>query len=249
MSSSKLVNYTKLSPNCNSPRNHKIDKITIHHMAGNLTVEQCGALFSQSSRQASSNYGVGTDGRIGLYVSESDRSWCSSNAENDNRAVTIEVANDKPSDADKWHVSDKAIAALIELCADICKRNGIKKLNFTGDKSGNVTLHKWFAATACPGPYLESKIPFIVEQVNKKLSGKSETKVLDMSGFKKGDKGDGVLALKCLLKLSGVKGLDDTGGFGGGTQNAVNALLKKWGYKENGVAGGKFIAKLYKSIK
>ena len=228
MSSSKLVNYTKLSPNCNSPRNHKIDKITIHHMAGNLTVEQCGALFSQSSRQASSNYGVGTDGRIGLYVSESDRSWCSSNAENDNRAVTIEVANDKPSDADKWH---------------------IKKLNFTGDKSGNVTLHKWFAATACPGPYLESKIPFIVEQVNKKLSGKSETKVLDMSGFKKGDKGDGVLALKCLLKLSGVKGLDDTGGFGGGTQNAVNALLKKWGYKENGVAGGKFIAKLYKSIK
>ena len=88
MSNSKLVNYTRLSPNCNKPRNHKIDKITIHHMAGNLTVEQCGAVFAPTSRQASSNYGIGSDGRVGLYVDEANRSWCSSNAANDHRAIT-----------------------------------------------------------------------------------------------------------------------------------------------------------------
>ena len=117
MSNSKLISYTRLSPNCNSPRNNKIDTITIHHMAGNLTVEQCGALFASPAREVSSNYGIGTDGRIALYVDEANRSWCSSSPANDNRAITIEVANDG-GDPD-WHVSDKALAALINLCVDI----------------------------------------------------------------------------------------------------------------------------------
>lgn len=172
MSNSKLVSYKKISPNSNNPRNHKIDKITIHHMAGNLSVEGCGELFADPARQGSSNYGVGTDGRIALYVDEANRAWTSSNAENDHRAVTIEVAND--GGAPNWHVSDKALAATIDLCVDICKRNGIKTLNFTGDKNGNLTMHKYFAYTACPGPYLESKFPYIAEQVNKRLSEKAE---------------------------------------------------------------------------
>ena len=154
MSNSKLVSYKKISPNSNNPRNHKIDKITIHHMAGNLSVEGCGEIFADPNRQASSNYGVGTDGRIALYVDEANRAWTSSNAENDHRAITIEVAND--GGAPNWHVSDKALAATIDLCVDICRRNGIKSLNFTGDKTGNLTMHKYFAYTACPGPYLES---------------------------------------------------------------------------------------------
>lgn len=169
MSNSKLVNYTKISPHRNSPRNHKIDKITIHHMAGNLTVEQCGQVFQ--TREASSNYGIDSNGRVGMYVEEKDRSWCSFSPENDNRAITIEVANDQPSDAGNWHVSDTALNKLIELCVDICQRNGIEKLNYTGNTSGNLTMHKWFAPTGCPGPYLESKFPYIAEQVNKKLKG------------------------------------------------------------------------------
>ncbi len=169
MSNSKLVNYTALSPNCNKPRNHTIDTITIHHMAGNLTVEQCGAVFAPAKRQASSNYGIGTDGRVGLYVDEANRSWCSSNGANDHRAVTIEVANDVVGG--NWHVSDTALAKLIDLCVDICQRNGIAKLNYTEDKTGNLTMHKWFAATACPGPYLESKFPYIAQQVNARLTG------------------------------------------------------------------------------
>ena len=172
MSNSNLINYTHLSPNCNKPRNHKIDKITIHHMAGNLSVERCGELFGNASRQASSNYGIGSDGRVGLYVDEANRAWTSGNAENDHRAITIEVANDGGSP--DWHVSDNALAKLIDLCVDICTRNGIEELNFTGDKSGNLTMHKMFQATACPGKYLESKFPYIAEQVNKKLAPVAE---------------------------------------------------------------------------
>lgn len=173
MSNSKLVNYTKLSPNY-SKRTAKIDKITIHHMAGNLSVESCGNVFATTDRQASSNYGVGSDGRIGLYVEEKNRAWTSSNRDNDNRAVTIEVAND--SGSPNWHVSDKALQATIDLCVDICKRNGIARLNYTGDKSGNLTMHKWFASTLCPGPYLESKFPYIAEEVNKRLAAETPEK-------------------------------------------------------------------------
>ena len=170
---SKLVSYIKLSPNYNDRKGKQIKKITIHHMAGNLTVEKCGALFADKKREASSNYGVDNNGRVGMYVEEKNRSWCSSNSTNDYQAITIEVAN--CGGAPDWKVSDKAIATTIELCVDICKRNGIKELNFTGDANGNLTLHKYFAATACPGKYLESKIPYIVKQVNAKLKKSTAT--------------------------------------------------------------------------
>lgn len=173
MSNSSLVDYVKISPNKTSPRNHKIDRITIHHMAGNLSVETCGNVFTPSSRQASANYGIDSEGRVGMYVEEKDRSWCSSNKANDHRAVTIEVADDQGGP--NWHSSDKAMNKLVELCADICKRNGISRLNYTGDTNGNLTMHKWFAATDCPGAYLESKFPWIADQVNVILSGKSNT--------------------------------------------------------------------------
>ena len=172
MSNSPLVSYTKISPNSNNPRNKPITKITIHHMAGNLSIESCGNIFAKASRKASSNYGIGSDGRIGMYVEEKNRSWCSSSAANDNQAITIEVAND--GGAPNWHVSDKALASLIDLCTDICKRNGIVRLNFTGDASGNLTQHNYFAATACPGPYLKSKFHYIANEVNKRL-GQSST--------------------------------------------------------------------------
>lgn len=169
MSNSPLVNYTKWSPHYSSRNGKKISKITIHHMAGNLSVETCGSVFQ--TRQASSTYGVGTDGRVGLYVDESRRPWTSSNKANDEVAVTIEVANDQIGG--QWHVSDKALQKTIDLCVDICKRNGIKRLNYTGTSSGNLTRHNMFAATACPGPYLQSKFPYIAAEVNKRLGSDS----------------------------------------------------------------------------
>ena len=164
MANSNLVDYIKLSPNCNKPRNNSINKITIHMVAGGATVEGLGDLFANPSRGASSNYGIGSDARVGLYVNETDRSWCSGSRENDHQAITIEVAND--SGGPEWHVSDKVMKKLIDLGADICKRNNIKKLNFTGDASGNLTMHKYFQDTSCPGRYLESKFPYIAKQVN-----------------------------------------------------------------------------------
>lgn len=182
---SKLVDYTKISPNSTNPRNTAIKKITIHHMAGNMTVEQCGSEFQKTSRQASSNYGIGTDGRIGLYVEEKNRAWTSSNYNNDNQAVTIEVAND--GGAPNWHVSDKAYASLIELCTDICKRNGITKLIYDGTKNGNLTTHRMFVATLCPGPFLNGKMEDIVKKVNVKLQAPAASPAPSLSNTSKHD--------------------------------------------------------------
>ena len=176
---SQLVNFTKISPNRNTPRNAKIDTITIHHCAGDATIEALGELMQPVARQMSSNYGIGSDGRIGMYCPESDRAWTSSSAANDNRAITIEVSNNS-TDPD-WTVSDKAMDALIKLCADICRRNGIPRLIWKNDKSligqvdkQNMTIHSWFKATNCPGPYLLGRMGYIAEEVNKRLGVRSE---------------------------------------------------------------------------
>lgn len=169
MSNSSLVTYTKLSPHYDSREGTPITDITIHHMAGNLTVYQCGEVFQ--TREASANYGIDGEGRVGLYVEEKYASWANANAASNRRSITIELANDEIGG--NWHVSDTAIGRCIELCADICQRNGITKLNYTGDTNGNLTRHNMFYATACPGPYLQSKFPYIASEVNKRLNMKN----------------------------------------------------------------------------
>lgn len=167
MSNSNLASYTKLSPNYTKMSNKVNKKITIHHMAGNLTIEGCGEVFHNKSRRSSSNYGIGSDGRVGLYVEESNRAWTSSNSANDNEAVTIEVANNTFSP--NWTVSEAAFNKLIELCTDICIRNNIKKLVWTGDRTGTLTCHYMFANTMCPGPYLRSRMSEIAQLVNDRI--------------------------------------------------------------------------------
>lgn len=169
MSNSNLVKYIHLTNNFSDRQGNPISRIIIHHMAGNLSLEQLGNIVT--SREASVTYGVDVNGNIGRYLDESVRPWTTSSWEADKCAVTIEVAND--GGTPDWHVSDASINAVIELCADICRRNGIKSLNYTGDKSGNLHMHKWYSATACPGPYLGSKFAYIAEQVNKKLGSAS----------------------------------------------------------------------------
>ena len=174
MSNSPLVSYTKISPNKSSPRNHKIDTVTIHCVVGQCSVETLGNVFAPTSRQASSNYGIGYDGRIGMYVEEKDRSWCSSNAANDNRAITIEGASDTK---EPYAVNAKAYAALIDLLVDICKRNGIKELVWSTNKADrvnhkngcNMTVHRDYANKSCPGTYLYERHAQIASEVNKRL--------------------------------------------------------------------------------
>lgn len=165
---SPLTRYVYLTANAGFPREGKIDAITIHHMAGDLTLEQLGAEFALADRRASANYGVDRNGGVGLYVEECNRAWTSSDVDNDNRAVTIEVANDE--NGGQWHVSDESYAALIDLCVDICRRNGIEKLTYTGDAGGNLTTHNMFTDTDCPGPYLESRMQEIADTVNQQLN-------------------------------------------------------------------------------
>ena len=179
MSNSKLVNYTRISPNKNSPRNHKIDTITIHCVVGQCSVETLGNIFAPTSRQASSNYGIGYDGKIGMYVEEKDRSWCSSSASNDNRAITIEVASDTKH---PYAVNEKAFAALLDLVTDICKRNGIKRLVWSTNKKDrmnhlngcNMTVHRDYANKSCPGDYLYNRHGQIADEVNKRLGSYQE---------------------------------------------------------------------------
>ena len=178
---SPLVDYKKISPNRTKNRNHKIDTITIHCVVGQVSVKTLGSIFASSSRQASSNYGVGYDGKIGMYVEEKDRSWCSSSRANDHRAITIEVASDTKS---PYKVTAKAYAALLDLVTDICKRNDIKELKWKADKSligqvdkQNMTVHRWFANKSCPGNYLYNRMDDIAAEVNKRLNAIVEPEV------------------------------------------------------------------------
>ena len=185
---SSLATVRMISPNRTPNRNHAIDTITIHCFVGQVTAKRGCEVFQPSSRKASCNYVVGYDGSIGLCVEEKDRSWCSggtdkkgnpirvngiSGSSNDYQAVTIEVASDTKH---PYTITDKAMAALIELCTDICRRNGIKQLLWKGDKTlvgrvaqQNLTVHRWFANKACPGDYIYERLCDIAAKVNAKL--------------------------------------------------------------------------------
>lgn len=166
MADSKLVNYEFYDhKHWNNRQGNKVDKIVIHHAASVISVEQLGQVFS--SRNSSATYGIGSDGRVGQYVPEQYRPWTTSSWTIDKRAITIEVSNCETGG--DWKVSDKVLEVLIELVADICRRNGIKKCSYTGTKNGVLQMHKWYANTACPGPYLGGKFPYIADEVNKLL--------------------------------------------------------------------------------
>lgn len=177
MSNSSLVNCTVKSPNHSGARTHKIDRITPHCVVGQLSAESIGGCFTSTSRQASCNYGIGYDGRVCLVVDEANRSWCSSSNANDQRAITIECASDK---TEPYAFKDACYKKLVELCIDICKRNGLKKVLWFGDKTKSLnyspasgecvlTVHRWFANKSCPGDWLYSRMGQLAEAINKRL--------------------------------------------------------------------------------
>ena len=180
---SSLVSYTKLSPNHSGQRTHGIDRITPHCVVGQCSVETLGNIFLPTSRQASSNYGIGVDGRVGMYVEEKNRSWCSSSAANDQRAVTIECASDS---AEPYAFKNIVYRTLIKLCVDICKRNGKTKLLWLGDKTKTLnytpksnemvlTVHRRFANKSCPGNWMYSRMGDLAEKVTAALGDTATT--------------------------------------------------------------------------
>lgn len=219
---SPLVSYTKISPNRTKNRNHAIDTITIHCVVGQCSVQTLGNIFAPTSRGASSNYGVGYDGKIGMYVEEKDRSWCSSSSVNDNRAVTIEVASDT---SEPYAVNQKAYASLLNLVTDICKRNGIKKLIWSKNKNErvnhlngcNMTVHRDYANKSCPGTYLYNKHGEIAAEVNKRLGANATTPQAPSANlkFKAGD----------IVQFAGGKHYKSVGASSGSTVKASKAKI------------------------
>ena len=172
MSNSSLISakYKAHSNNYSTGRNgRKIEKVTIHHMAGVLSAKQCGSIFQDGSRGASSNYGIGKNGEIALFVDESNTSYADANWDSNCKSVTIETSNNKTGG--DWTVSDKVLSSLIKLITDIFKRNGIKK----AIKGKTITWHSMYSATACPGNYLRSKMDYICNEVNKKLNNSTDS--------------------------------------------------------------------------
>ena len=210
MSNSPLATYTRITKNKTSPRNHTIDTITIHCIVGQWTAKQGCDYFATTDRQCSANYVVGKDGSIGLSVDEKDRSWCSSNSANDNRAITIEVASDTTH---PYAVTDAAFAALLNLVEDICRRNGIKKLVWSTNKNDrvnhlngcNMTVHRDYANKACPGDYLYNRHGEIAAEVNRRPQGASSgggVVVTPPSAEKPADSGTGATATPYLVRVT-----------------------------------------------
>ena len=179
MSDSKLAKSHYWTKNYSSRNGQKIDKIIIHHMAGNLTGKQCYNVWK--SREASAHYAIDSKGNITQLVHESYRAWSVANRYWDSRSVTIECANITGSPT--WRVSDATMKSLIKLVADIAKRNNIK-IRYTGGTGGTLLKHKWFMSTACPGPYLDKKFDYIAKEANKILDKKTDTTTKKPSSFK-----------------------------------------------------------------
>lgn len=178
MNNSSLVNCKVMSPNHSGARTHSVDRITPHCVIGQLSAESIGGCFDDASVKASCNYGIGKDGRVVLVVDEANRSWCSSNKENDQRAVTIECASDKTA---PYAFNNVVYAKLVELCVDICKRNGKTKVLWFSDKEKALsynpakdeivlTVHRWFANKSCPGDWMYSKMGELANKVNARLN-------------------------------------------------------------------------------
>ena len=178
---SSLVDCKILSPNHSGKRTHSIDRISPHCVVGDLKAERIGECFPKS-RGASCNYGIGTEGRVCLIVEEKNRSWCTSSSANDQRAITIECASDTKH---PYTMNDKVYQKLIDLCEDICRRNGKKKLLWFADKNKSlnykpksdemlITVHRWFANKACPGDWLYNRLDEVAKEVTARLGGKVE---------------------------------------------------------------------------
>lgn len=188
MSNSPLVSYTHISPHCYGTRTRRLERITPHCVVGQCSVETLGAVFA-TSRQASSNYGIGADGRIALIVPENKIAMTSSSYDNDSKAVTIECASNT---YDPYWMNDKVIKSLIALCVDICKRNGKKKLLWMGSKETTLaytpkddelvlSAHRWFKNKSCPGDFLYAKFGWLAQEVTRQLGNKEEV-VVDKKG-------------------------------------------------------------------
>ena len=248
MAYSKLTNVIlpASTKNYTKGRTSKITEVCIHHCAGIMSAESIGKLWQNPKRRGSSNYGIGKDGRIGCYVDENNTAWCNSNWASNCRSISIETSNDKTGG--EWHVSDASLNSLIKLVADIAKRHGLGKLV----RGKNLTWHSMYASTACPGPYLKSKINYIIDEANKINAGggsaKPTSSFLPSRGyFKKGDKSENVAKIaqfmrKTFPSYTSSKALGPI--YGDNLIKAIKEFQRRTGLTPDGCTGQKTLQKL-----
>lgn len=265
MSNSKMVDYFRQSPNYYKGRPGGIERITPHCVVGQCSVETLGAIFSRPEKDASCNYGIGYDGKIGCYVNECDTSWCSSSYENDSKAVTIEIASDVNS---PWAVRDAAWASAIDLMEDICRRNGKNRVIWFNNKVQTVeyepkpnevllSVHRWWANKACPGTWIMSRMDALKDELNRRLASnpnpapaphpdESEVCEVTLPILRLNNESGYVRTLQILLnKYNGAR-LAEDGAFGPATLAAVKAYQKSRGLEVDGIVGAKTWAQLLK---
>ena len=275
---SPLSTYERISPNKNSPRNKNIRRLTPHCVAGNLTLEAILGLSGfQKGGNASTTYAIDSEGKCGLGVEETNRPWTTSSSINDNEAITFEIANN--GGAPDWRMSDKAINAWMDMAVEIASFYGFKKVNYK-DKPSNITssqvetwintwakkdemiitLHRWYAAKACPGDYLVRQLPWLIGEINKRLQdSKHESEpfigegvgpiIITSDELKNGCKGEKVKELQTKLnERSPNLKLDVDGSFGPKTETAVKSFQASNGLSVDGVVGALTWAELNKDI-
>lgn len=239
MSNSSLISYTQLSPNHSGQRKHKVDRISPHCVVGQCSIESLGDWFSKSSTGASSNYGIDKDGRIGLFVDENNRSWCTSSPSNDHRAITIECASD--TDDPMYTMTDTVFNSLVKLCIDICKRYDKDTLLWIDDKNSAlsyipkdnemvITVHRWFANKGCPGNWLYSRLDKLATLVTNALQNEKEDEDMTQERFNE--------MMDNWLKEQSAKD----------TNASWSAAAREWAEKNGYVQGDENGHKMYKKF-
>lgn len=252
-SNSSLVNCTNLSPNHSGQRTHSIDRISPHCVVGQLSAASIASLFTSAAKGASCNYAIGKDGQVALVVEEKNRSWCTSSNANDQRAITIECASDLTS---PYAMNDAVYSKLIDLCVDICKRNGKKKLLWFGDKTKSlnynpasdemvITVHRWFANKSCPGDWLYNRLGDLASKVTSKLGGSSTSSGTTTSTTASSGSNTTFPAVPFSVKViiddlnirtspSSANDNNLTGKFTGKGTFTITKLSGQWGYLKSG---------------
>jgi len=213
---SPLCEYIKQSPYHSGKRKKKVDRLTVHCYVGLVALQRSvdGFFSRPKTKEASCQYTISFDGRVGGVCDEDLRSWCSSSEANDTRAITIEVASDNTS---PYKFPDAAYNKLLDLTVDIMNRYNKKKLVYIEDKAAALkyklaedemllTLHKWFyPKKACPGPWFINKIPEFINTINERLNGYVEVPL-----YTKPHPGEGLRAIarRCGITFEEIKRLN-----------------------------------------
>lgn len=233
-------------------KRQKTTKIAVHYIGNPGTSAEANRnYFNNNNSDVSSNYIIGLNGEIICCIPDEEVAWCTCQA----NSYSVSIENCHPDSSGK--LNSKTYKSLVELCAYLCRKYRLS--------SNDLIRHYDVTGKVCPKGFVPKNKGGSDDNNNTAWKTfKSDVdaaiksnglKILDKTGYKKGDNTIGSYALKLLLLLAKDKKLQpynmdvNTYCFGDGTLRAVNYMLKKWEYAQNGIAGKNFEKKLYEEIR